>query len=68
MKRYMFFRMTYRMMKGGYVTSKEDGYRDHRTVIAEMALQGWSFVGQIPVETYWTGKVIIYDLVFERVD
>lgn len=66
MKRYEFIRMKYKMMKGGYVTSKEDGYRDHRTVIHEMASQGWRFVGQIPVETAGNfSSAPEYDLVFE---
>lgn len=66
MKRYVFIRMEYKFLKGGYVTSKQDGYRDHRTVIAEMASQGWRFVGQIPIEMTSYGKVTFYDLVFER--
>ncbi len=66
MKRYEFIRMKYKMMKGGYVTSKEDGYRDHRTVIHEMASQGWHFVGQIPVEAAGNfSSAPEYDLVFE---
>lgn len=66
MKKYEFIRMKYKMMKGGYVTSKEDGYRDHRTVIREMAAQGWQFVNNLPIETDGYGKVNEYDLVFER--
>ena len=66
MKEYEFIRMTYRMLKGGYVTAKGDGYRNHRTVIREMAEQGWRFVSQLPVEVGGYGKVNEYDLVFER--
>ncbi|MBP3310353.1 MAG: DUF4177 domain-containing protein [Ruminococcus sp.] len=67
MKRYEFIRMKYKMMKGGYVTSKEDGYRDHRTVITEMASQGWRFVGYIPTEAAGNYSAAPeYDLVFER--
>lgn len=54
------------MLKGGYVTSKEDGYRDHRTVITEMASQGWRFVGQIPTDAGGNYSAAPeYDLVFE---
>ncbi len=66
MKNYEFIRLKYKMLKGGYVTSKEDGYRDHRTVIREMAAQGWRFVSNLPIETDGYGKVNEYDLVFER--
>lgn len=66
MKNYEFIRMKYKMMKGGYVTSKEDGYRDHRTVIREMAAQGWRFAGHLPVEAAGSYSAAIeYDLVFE---
>lgn len=54
------------MLKGGYVTSKEDGCRDHRTVITEMASQGWRFVGQIPTDAGGNfSSAPEYDLVFE---
>lgn len=66
MKRYEFVRMKYKMTKGGYVTSKDTGYLDHRTVIREMAAQGWRFVGHIPTEAAgnWSSSPE-YDLVFE---
>ena len=67
MKKYEFIRMKYKMMKGGYVTSKEDGYRDHRTVIREMAAQGYRFVGNLPIEAIGSNSYPYeYDLVFER--
>ncbi len=65
MKRYRFIRMKHKMLKGGYVTAKEDGYRDHRTVIRDMAVLGWRFVGKLPVEIGGYGAVFSYDLVFE---
>ncbi|MBR3970711.1 MAG: DUF4177 domain-containing protein [Ruminococcus sp.] len=65
MKEYKFIRMTYRMLKGGYVTAKGDGYRNHRTVIRDMAEQGWRFVGNLPVDTGGYGALMSYDLVFE---
>ncbi len=67
MKNYEFIRMKYKMMKGGYVTSKEDGYRDHRTVIREMAAQGYRFVGNLPIEAMGDNSYPVeYDLVFEK--
>lgn len=67
MKEYKFIQMKYKVMKGGYVTSKEDGYRDHRTVIREMAAQGWRFVGHIPTEAVGNYSAAPeYDLVFEK--
>lgn len=67
MKNYEFIRLKYKMMKGGYVTSKEDGYRDHRTVIREMAAQGYRFVGNLPIEAIGSNSYPYeYDLVFER--
>lgn len=66
MKRYKFIRMKYKVMKGGYVTSKEDGCRDHRTVIKNMAVQGWRFAGKLPFEVGGYGALISYDLVFEK--
>ncbi len=68
MREYKFIQMKYKIMKGGYVTSKEDGYRDHRTVIREMAQQGYRLVSQLPVSVEGYGRVVIYDLVFERED
>ncbi len=65
MKKYKFIRMTYKMLKGGYVTAKEDGYRNHRTVIRDMAVQGWRFVSKLPVEVGGYGAIVSYDLVFE---
>lgn len=66
MKKYEFIRMKYKLLKGGYVTSKEDGYRNHRTVIAEMAAQGWRFVGNLPIEAAGDYSYPVeYDLVFE---
>lgn len=67
MKEYKFIRMTYRMLKGGYVTAKGDGYRNHRTVIREMAEQGYRFVGNLPIEAIGGNSYPYeYDLVFER--
>ncbi len=67
MKNYEFIRMKYKMMKGGYVTSKEDGYRDHRTVIREMAAQGWRFISHLPIEAVGDYSYSVeYDLVFEK--
>ena len=68
MREYKFIQMKYKIMKGGYVTSKEDGYRDHRTVIREMAQQGYRFVGRVPVDTDGYGRETVFDLVFERED
>ena len=58
--------MTYKVLKGGYVTAKEDGYRNHRTVISEMAAQGYRFVGNLPIEAIGGNSYPYeYDLVFE---
>lgn len=65
MKKYEFIRMKHNILQGGYVTSKKDGYRDHRTVIREMAAQGYRFVGNLPIEADGYGRVNEYDLVFE---
>jgi hypothetical protein len=65
MKRYKFIRMTYKVLKGGYVTAKEDGYRNHRTVIRDMAVLGWRFAGKLPGEVGSYGALMSYDLVFE---
>ena len=65
MKKYKFIRMTYKILKGGYVTAKEDGYRNHRTVIRDMAVLGWRFAGKLPGEVGSYGALISYDLVFE---
>lgn len=67
MKRYEFIRMKYKVMKSRYVTSKEDGCRDHRTVIREMAAQGYRFVGNLPIEAVGSNSYPYeYDLVFEK--
>lgn len=69
MKQYEFIQMKYKAMKGGYVTSKDDGYRDHRTVINDMAEQGWRFVGNLPVNNpSMESHPTVYDLVFEMDD
>lgn len=68
MREYKFVQMKYKMMKGGYVTSKEDGYRNHRTVIREMAQQGYRFVGRVPVDADGYGRETVFDLVCERED
>ncbi len=67
MKKYEFIRMKYKLTKSRYVTSKEDGYRDHRTVIREMAAQGYRFVGNLPIEAIGGNSYPYeYDLVFEK--
>ena len=53
MKKYKFIRMTYKMLKGGYVTAKEDGYRNHRTVIKDMAVHGYLKL-IVKIKTYYT--------------
>ncbi|MBR5513132.1 MAG: DUF4177 domain-containing protein [Ruminococcus sp.] len=68
MKKYKFIRMTWKMkmFKSGYRSSEKYGNADHREVIRNMALEGWRFVGKLPVDPGGYGSLMSYDLVFEK--
>ncbi|MBE6860282.1 MAG: DUF4177 domain-containing protein [Ruminococcus sp.] len=65
MKQYKFIQMKYSILNGYISTNKKYKKLGHREIINDMAEQGWSFVGQLPVASN-NNSVTLYDLVFEK--
>lgn len=67
MKEYKFIQMKYSILNGYISTNKKYKKLGHREIINDMAEQGWSFVGQLPVDIIGGYSYAYkYDLVFEK--
>lgn len=52
-----------------FIQAQADGFfnpPDHRSIIKENALEGWRFVTAIPTSFSGHGRILTFDLVFEK--
>lgn len=62
--RYKYVRMKC-SIGGIYYHETEDGKRSPRQVIEDMAVQGYRYVGNVPVQLGRYGALTEYDMIFE---
>ena len=61
MKKYQFVNV---VLKNNYVANAT--VTEHRQIIEEWAVKGYSYVGYVPTKQGPSGKIVEIDLIFER--